>query len=203
MKTTKQAFAIRIPDASGEHAERVVTFNVPVRWDETIDEWVLTEEAHEIIDRRKALEMGLLSPEQLRELREKHGLNQKQMGQLFQVGEKSWCRWESGKHRPTRSINLLIRALYDGEISLHYLRARAGMPEEEPAVSASMEVWWTAVRTGRETRPASPAPKGPSRAKVEVDFLALGGRNRQFSCFGGATPAGSNQELDLDFTSAS
>lgn len=131
MKTKTQAFAIQIPDANGERAERVVSIDVPVRWDEMIDEWVLTEEAHEMIDNRKALEMGLLSPEQMRLLRERHGLNQKQMGQLFQVGEKSWNRWESGKHRPTRSINLLIRALHDGEISLRYLRERAGMPLEE------------------------------------------------------------------------
>jgi DNA-binding transcriptional regulator YiaG len=127
MKTTTQAFAIHIPDANGESTERIVSIDVPVRWDEMIDEWVLTEEAHEMIDRRKALEMGLLSPAQLRELRERHKQNQKQMGALFQVGEKSWSRWESGKHRPTRSINLLIRALYDGEISIDYLRERAGM----------------------------------------------------------------------------
>lgn len=132
MKTTTQAFAIHIPDANGDSTKRIVTIDVPVRWDEMIDEWVLTEDAHEMIDRRKALEMGLLSPAQLRELRVKHSLNQKQMGELFQVGEKSWCRWESGKHRPTRSINLLIRAFYDGEISNSYLRKRAGMPEESP-----------------------------------------------------------------------
>ena len=127
MKTTTQAFAIHIPDANGDSTERIVSIDVPVRWDEMIDEWVLTEEAHEMIDKRKAQELGLLSPAQLRELRERHRQNQKQMGALFQVGEKSWSRWESGKHRPTRSINLLIRALYDGEISINYLRKKAGM----------------------------------------------------------------------------
>lgn len=130
MKTTTQAFAIHIPDANGESTERIVSIDVPVRWDELIDGWVLTENAHELIDRRKALEMGLLSPAQLRELRERHQQNHKQMGTLFQVGEKSWSRWESGKHRPTRSINLLIRALYDGEISIDYLRKRADLPKE-------------------------------------------------------------------------
>ena len=202
MKTNTQAFAIHIPDANGESAERIVSIDVPVRWDEMIDEWVLTEEAHETIDRRKALEMGLLSPAQLRVLREKHGLNQKQMGELFQVGEKSWCRWESGKHRPTRSINLLIRALYDGEISSSYLRKRAGMPEESP-MTANMEVWWTAVRTCREGRPASQTQKTGLQQKVEMDFLALGARSGQHGCFGGMTSPGSNQEFDLSFTNAS
>lgn len=150
MKTTTQPFAIHIPDANGESTERVVSIDVPLRWDEMIDEWVLTEEAHEMIDRRKALEMGLLSPAQLRELRERHKQNQKQMGMLFQVGEKSWSRWESGKHRPTRSINLLIRALYDGEISIDYLRKRAGL-----AGGDGMESTWIGLlRSGsfREIR---------------------------------------------------
>lgn len=55
MKTNTQIFAIQIPDANGERAERVVLIDVPVRWDEMIDEWVLTEKAHEMIDNRKAL----------------------------------------------------------------------------------------------------------------------------------------------------
>lgn len=58
MQTTTQAFDIHIPDANGESTERIVSTDVPVRWDELIDEWVLTEEAHEMIDRRKALEIG-------------------------------------------------------------------------------------------------------------------------------------------------
>ena len=47
-----------IPDASGEYTQRIVSIDVPVRWDDLIDDWILTEEAHEMIDRRKALEMG-------------------------------------------------------------------------------------------------------------------------------------------------
>lgn len=141
MKTTTQAFAIHVPDANGDTTERIVSIDVPVRWDEMIDEWVLTEEAHEMIDKRKAQELGLLSPVQLREVRERHRQNQKQMGALFQVGEKSWSRWESGKHRPTRSMNLLIRSLYDGEISINYLREKAGMEVHSlPASAASRPV---------------------------------------------------------------
>jgi DNA-binding transcriptional regulator YiaG len=150
MKTTTQTFAIHIPDANGDSTERIVSIDVPVRWDELIDEWVLTEEAHEMIDKRKAQELGLLSPAQLHELRERHRQNQKQMGALFQVGEKSWSRWESGKHRPTRSINLLIRALYDGEISINYLREKAGIKVDPLPTNA--EVLRTMVRSYTEER---------------------------------------------------
>lgn len=137
MKTKFEPFEIHIPDAEGKSTSRAVSINVPVRWDEVIGEWVLTEEAHEMIENRKALEMGILSPAQLCELRERHSCTRKEMGVLFQVGEKSWNRWESGKHRPTRSMNLLIRALYDGEISIGYLRERAGMPAK-PTHAASV-----------------------------------------------------------------
>jgi DNA-binding transcriptional regulator YiaG len=127
MKTKFEPFEIHIPDAEGKSTSRTVSIEVPVRWDEVIGEWVLTEEAHEMIENRKALEMGILSPAKLADLRERHSCTRKEMGALFQVGEKSWNRWESGKHRLTRSMNLLIRALYDGEISIDYLRERAGI----------------------------------------------------------------------------
>ena len=75
--------------------------------------------------------IGLLSPAQMKELRERFDYSQREMGELFQVGEKSWTRWETGKQRPSRSMNLLIRALYDGEISINYLLKRAGKPSRE------------------------------------------------------------------------
>jgi DNA-binding transcriptional regulator YiaG len=85
-----------------------------------------TPEAHEMIEDTKARHMGLLLPAQFKELRERYDFSQKEMGELFQVGEKSWTRWESGKHRPSRSINLLIRALYEGKIPVNYLLKQAG-----------------------------------------------------------------------------
>jgi len=78
--------------------------------------------------------MGLLLPEQFQELRERYDCSQKEMGELFQVGEKSWTRWETDKHRPSRSISLLVRALYDGDLSINYLLKRAGKaPPDECA----------------------------------------------------------------------
>ena len=117
----------------------VITIPVKVEWDDEIKEWLLTPEAIRQIEDTKARHMGLLLPAQFKELRERYGYTQKQMGELFQVGEKSWTRWESGKHRPSRSNNLPIRALYDGEISINYLLKRAGKPvreESKPALQA-------------------------------------------------------------------
>lgn len=133
MKTKLQNFEVLIPDLDGTAVADRVSVRVPVRWDEELEKWLLTPEAHEIIDNTKARHMGLLLPHQFRELRERHASTQREMGELFQVGEKSWNRWETGRHRPSRSINLLIRALYDSEISINYLLKRAGKPPREEA----------------------------------------------------------------------
>lgn len=138
MKTKMEDFEVLVPDMEGTEVEKKVTVQIPLAWDEEFGQWVLTPEAHQIIDDTKAVHMGLLLPAQLKELRQRLGFSQKQMGELFQVGEKSWTRWESGKHRATRSINLLIRALYDGEISVNYLLKRAGkkpIGETQPEVN--------------------------------------------------------------------
>lgn len=128
MKTKEIDFEVQVPKADGTGVAEKVTVTVPVRWDEELQEWLMTPEAHEIMDNTKARLIGLLLPSQLKELRERYGYTQKEMGELFQAGEKSWTRWESGKHRPSRVINLLIRALYEGEISVNYLLKRAGKP---------------------------------------------------------------------------
>ena len=138
MKIENREFEVQVPKVDGSGIAEKVNVMVPVCWDEEIQDWLMTPEAHEIIDNTKARLIGLLLPAQLKELRERHNCTQKEMGELFQVGEKSWTRWESGKHRPSRSINLLICALYDGEISINYLLKRAGkQPREDSVASAS------------------------------------------------------------------
>lgn len=138
MKTKMVDFEVLIPSLDGTEIADRVKVPVKVEWDEEVKEWLMTAEAHELIDSTKARLIGLLTPAQLKELRERYDYSQKEMGELFQVGEKSWTRWESGKHRPSRSINLLIRALYEGEVSINYLLKRAGKPERE---EAGTKVW--------------------------------------------------------------
>jgi DNA-binding transcriptional regulator YiaG len=128
MKTEYKDFEVLIPTPDGESIAEEITVSVPMIWDEEAQDFLLTPEAHEIIENTKIRYMGLLNPEQLRELRNRLGnLSQKAIGELLQVGEKSWSRWESGKQRPSRSVNLLLRALYDGEISVEYLAHISGV----------------------------------------------------------------------------
>lgn len=128
MKTKLVDFEILVPNLDGTAVQERVTVKIPLVWDEELEQWVLSEEAHHIIDNTKARHMGLMLPAELKALRERLRLTQKEMGELLQAGEKSWTRWESGRHRPSRSINLLIRALDDRMISVEYLRKLAGKP---------------------------------------------------------------------------
>ncbi len=119
-------FKVSIPDPEGEKVTEYIQINIPMLWDEDISEWVLTAEAEEQIENTKARHMGLLLPDDLKLLRERHGLSQKAIGELLQIGAKSWTRWESGKQRPSRSINILLCALYNGLISPHQLKGLGG-----------------------------------------------------------------------------
>jgi len=126
-----QPFEVTIPDLSGEKVERVITIQVPMEWDDEVKEWLMTKEGLRLVEDTEARAMGLILPEQMKSLRDRLGYTQKQMGELFQVGGKSWTRWETGRHRPSRVISLLIRALSDGEISIDYLLERAGKKTHE------------------------------------------------------------------------
>jgi DNA-binding transcriptional regulator YiaG len=133
MKTKIEEFEVLIPSLDGKGIEQRVKVPITLEWDEEVQQWLVTPESHELIDNTKARLTGLLAPAQFKELRKRYGFSQKEMGELFQAGEKSWTRWESDKQRPSRSINLLIRALYDGEISINYLLKRAGKPPMKTA----------------------------------------------------------------------
>jgi len=181
MKTKYEEFEVLIPKADGSGVVEKVKVTIPLRWDEEVREWLMTPEAHEIIEDTKARHMGLLLPPQFRELRERFKLSQKEMGELFQVGEKSWTRWESGKHRPSRSINLLIRALYEGAISINYLLNKAGKrsndtPLTGQAFCTALEVWKAAG--GKCTAPTPDLLYCKGSSQVIVQFKASFGKNQ-------------------------
>jgi transcriptional regulator with XRE-family HTH domain len=67
--------------------------------------------------------MGLMLPDEIRELRERLDLTQDEICELLQIGAKTYSRWESGRARPSRSMNVLLCGLRDGVITVEYLRS--------------------------------------------------------------------------------
>jgi len=132
MKTKLGNIEVRIPNGDGTGVAERVSVEVPLKWDAELSEWLLTEDAHRIIDDTKARYMGLISPIELKEMRTRLHLTQRQIGSLLQVGEKSYTRWETGRARPSRSLNVLLCALRDGRLSIEYLQSL-----QKPVIE-----WW-------------------------------------------------------------
>lgn len=126
---------VAIPTLDGKAVAEIVEITVPCMQDPDSGEEYLGSEAMAKMDQVKARYMGLLLPEEIKQLRESMGVTQKKMSELLQIGAKSYTRWETGKERPSRSMNLFLRAIADGKVTFDYLRTiqRAGkVLREEP-----------------------------------------------------------------------
>ena len=121
--TTKtETFQVQIPNLDGDGIAETVPIEVQVYLDPETGEEVLTQESVNLIEKTQARHMGLMTPEEIKGLRQRLDVTQKEISDLLQVGEKTYTRWENGRSRPSRSMNLLLCALRDGCINVNYLR---------------------------------------------------------------------------------
>ena len=115
---------VHVPNLEGDAIAEIVTIQIPVTIDPDTGEEMLTPEAVELIEDTKARHMGLMLPEEIKELRQRLGLKQREISELLQAGEKSFTRWETGHGRPSRMVNVILRALFDGKLTVEYLRSQ-------------------------------------------------------------------------------
>lgn len=73
-------------------------------------------------------EDGVLSPGEIRALREEMGLSQAGLEQLLGVGAKTVVRWERGTVVPNRATDNLLRTIQAVPAAARYLRARSERP---------------------------------------------------------------------------
>ncbi len=114
---------VPVPSIDRQSIAYIAKATVSAVFDEFYQDYVLDGDALLEIDRVKARHMGLMQPEEIKALRERLDMTQKQIAELLQIGAKSWSRWETGRERPSRSMNILIRSLNDGKIDPNYLRS--------------------------------------------------------------------------------
>lgn len=67
----------------------------------------------------------LLSGDEIRALRERHGLTQSETAALLRLGANTLSRWESGRNVQTGAMDVLLRLIRDVPGTLDYLRRRA------------------------------------------------------------------------------
>ncbi len=132
---------VYIPTADGKGIAETLWVDVPAWQDPKSGQVFLDGVGSERLEAVKARHLGLLSPHQLRDLRGAIGVSQKGMSELLQLGKKSWTRWESGRERPSRSMNVLLCAVYDGKIDVNYLETLA-----DPRLRSQFVRWKPSVR---------------------------------------------------------
>jgi len=125
MKTHKQPFTIYLPATADTPAKAVDEIIVEVYID--IDgEETLTPDSVDLIEHTQAHHLGLMTGVDIKNLRQKLGLNQLQFAAKLKCGKKSLSRWENGKGYPSPIINKILRLLDEGFLSLASLTAVDG-----------------------------------------------------------------------------
>jgi DNA-binding transcriptional regulator YiaG len=114
---------VHIPTPDGKKVAETITVKVPALKDLKTGELYLTGEALHILDKIKARRMGVLLPTEIKELREQLGLSQREISVVLGIGEKTYTRWETGRERPSHSLNRLLVALWEGRINLGSFRS--------------------------------------------------------------------------------
>ena len=85
------------------------------------------------LDRVKARYEGIMLPDDIRQLRERFGLTQTEISNALGLGGKTWTRWETGRERPSRSMNNMLVFLHNGKLTLEDFEHIA--IQEEPMIA--------------------------------------------------------------------
>jgi putative zinc finger/helix-turn-helix YgiT family protein len=72
---------------------------------------LLDDDASRVITRAHRTALGLLTAEEIRGIRVRLGKTQVQMSELLGIGEKTYCRWESGTHFQSEAFDRYLRLL--------------------------------------------------------------------------------------------
>jgi len=156
-----------IPTPDGKGVAYTINHEVDAWFDPETKENYLDGHAIDELDRLKSRYLGILTPEQILNLRNAIGATQSEMAALLQLGEKTWTRWETGKERPSRSINVLLLALCDGRLDVNYLRTLA-----DPASRNQFDQWKPNIAIESKSEYADADRCWPWRNDNEPETLA-------------------------------
>ena len=80
---------------------------------DSCNEEILDDIATRQVENARRAAMGLLMPAEIRDLRSRFGKTQVQMSRLLGVGEKTYCRWESGAFVQSVAFDNYMRLIRD------------------------------------------------------------------------------------------
>lgn len=103
-------FRTHFEDDAGAQRELVVPAITYEKCDACGEE-ILAQDASSKISEAQRAAMGLLSAHEIRGIRQSLGRTQHQMSDLLGIGEKTYCRWESGTHFQSEAFDRYLRLL--------------------------------------------------------------------------------------------
>jgi putative zinc finger/helix-turn-helix YgiT family protein len=103
-------FRTQFEDDNGNHKELVVP-QVSYNKCDTCGEEILDDVASAKISQAQRVAMGLLSSDEIRNIRQGLGKTQREMSNLLGIGEKTYCRWESGGYFQSEAFDRYLRLL--------------------------------------------------------------------------------------------
>lgn len=101
-------------------------------------EEIIPDTLSKSLDAVRNQRLGLLSPEQIRAVRQRTGLTAVDMAHLLGVGEKTYTRWENGKSLQNKSNDTLIR-LIDKNVEPFALVDAERDPNREAVVASYVQ----------------------------------------------------------------
>ncbi|MEN6308982.1 MAG: type II TA system antitoxin MqsA family protein [Anaerohalosphaeraceae bacterium] len=126
---------------------------------EACREVVLSPELLEKLEEQRYVRLGLLTPAEIRAIREKAGLTQAQISEKLGIGEKTYTRWESGKLLQNKSSDNLIRLFAQNPDSFDQLELQRG-PLKEKRLAGYLN--YKSKSCWQDKNPVSPIHKGCS-----------------------------------------
>jgi len=80
-------------------------------WQEckTCEQQIILPPLRQALDNESRKRRGLLTPREIKEVRERAGLSQSDMAELLGVGDRTYTRWETGRSIQNKSNDNLIR----------------------------------------------------------------------------------------------
>ena len=118
-------------EADVKHDGRSYRIDIPLleyyRCDDCPKSLVLTDAADEAVGRELRRMAKLLLPQQIRDIRKKFGLSQKELAELLGIGEATLCRWETGTQIQQRAFDKMLRAFLNVPAFQQYLHDAIGV----------------------------------------------------------------------------
>ena len=106
----------------GVHNIKLVIKDLAIKRCSNCKEEFMPKEALERVQVEKHNRRGLLTMEQLKEIRKKLGYTQVEMAELLGVGKKTYLRWEKGLYLQNTSMDRYIRLIAENPENINILK---------------------------------------------------------------------------------